>query len=58
MDYLQHWRVQRAARALRTGTLTMASIAVDNSYASESAFSHAFKRVIGQAPAKFRRQAT
>lgn len=58
MDYLLHWRMQRAARALRTGTLTMASIAADNGYASESAFSHAFKRVMGQAPAKFRRQGT
>jgi AraC-like DNA-binding protein len=57
MDYLLHWRMQRAARALRTGMLTIASIAFENGYSSESAFSHAFKRVTGQAPAKFRRQA-
>jgi AraC-like DNA-binding protein len=55
MDYLLHWRMQRAVRALRGGRGRLAAIALDAGYESESAFSHAFKRVMGQSPAHYRR---
>jgi AraC-like DNA-binding protein len=55
MDYLLHWRMQRALRALRDDSSGLAAIAFDVGYESESAFSHAFKRVMGQSPAHYRR---
>ncbi|MFJ9541300.1 AraC family transcriptional regulator [Streptomyces sp. NPDC101225] len=57
LEYLATWRIRSAARELRTGNRTIASIAGQYGYGSESAFSHAFKRVIGQAPGRYRRQA-
>lgn len=54
LDYLLRWRIQRAAAALRGGDRTVASVAAEWGYASESAFSNAFKRVTGQPPARHR----
>ncbi|MFJ4847038.1 MULTISPECIES: AraC family transcriptional regulator [unclassified Streptomyces] len=54
LDYLMRWRIQRAAAALRGGDRTVASVAAEWGYASESAFSNAFKRVTGQPPARHR----
>lgn len=56
LDYLARWRMQSAVRVLRTTDRTVASIAAEFGYASESAFSNAFKRVTGQPPSHFRRQ--
>jgi len=49
LTYLTQWRMQLAVRALREGT-PIADIAAAVGYASESAFSHAFKRVVGTTP--------
>ncbi|MFS4092265.1 AraC family transcriptional regulator [Streptomyces sp. AF1A] len=57
LEYLATWRIRSAARELRTGNRTIASIAAQYGYGSESAFSHAFKRVTGLAPGRYRRQA-
>jgi AraC-like DNA-binding protein len=54
LDYLAHWRIQAAGRALRSTDRTVFSIATEFGYGSESAFSTAFKRVTGQSPAKYR----
>ncbi len=54
LDYLPHWRIRSAAEALRAGDRTVASVASEWGYASESAFSNAFKRVTGQPPARYR----
>jgi AraC-like DNA-binding protein len=54
LDYLVRWRIHTAARALRSTDRTVAVIAADAGYASVSAFSNAFKRVLGQAPARYR----
>ncbi len=43
-----------AERALREGTRSVAVIAESIGYASESAFSNAFKRMTGQSPRDFR----
>ncbi|MER5598633.1 AraC family transcriptional regulator [Streptomyces sp. NPDC002265] len=56
LEYLATWRIRSAARELRTGNRTISSIATQYGYGSESAFSHAFKRVIGLAPGRYRRQ--
>jgi transcriptional regulator GlxA family with amidase domain len=54
LDYLLRWRVQNAARALRDGDRSVASIATELGYASESAFSNAFQRVTGCRPTHYR----
>ena len=50
LDYLVRWRRRLAGRALRDGREPLARIARSCGYASDSAFSHAFKRVMGVSP--------
>jgi len=46
-----------AKRALRDGDTRVGPLAFDLGYASESAFSTAFKRQVGQSPARYRSRA-
>jgi AraC-like DNA-binding protein len=55
LDYLLRWRMETAALSLRSTDRTVAAIGADAGYASESAFSNAFKRVLGRSPAYYRR---
>lgn len=55
MQYLANWRMQRGARLLREGDATVATIAQEVGYDSEAAFARAFKRLVGQPPAAWRR---
>jgi len=54
LDYLQRWRIHAAGRVLRTSDRTVASVAAEFGYASESSFATAFKRVTGVPPARYR----
>jgi len=54
MQYLTRWRLQLAANLLRSGSRNVASVAADVGYDSEAAFSRAFKRELGMAPAAWR----
>lgn len=54
IQYLTQWRMQLAAERLRTTNASLAEIATAVGYGSESAFSRAFKRQVGVAPAMFR----
>ena len=56
MQYLANWRMQLGAKALRQGRATVATIAQDVGYDSEAAFARAFKRLMGQPPAAWRRE--
>ncbi|PRY71774.1 AraC family transcriptional regulator [Halomonas ventosae] len=56
MHYLAKWRMQVAAGLLRHSSAPIASIALEVGYESESAFSRAFRREVGQPPAAWRRQ--
>jgi AraC-like DNA-binding protein len=55
--YLTRWRIRLAERALRDEDSTVAALAAQLGYASESSFSHAFQRVAGTAPGRYRRAA-
>ena len=57
MQYLTHWRLALAARALRSGPEPVNRIAGRYGYESEAAFNRAFKREFGVPPASWRRQA-
>lgn len=54
MQYLARWRMQMAARLLTDGTAKVASVALEVGYDSEAAFSRAFKKITGMAPAAWR----
>ncbi|QKW38018.1 AraC family transcriptional regulator [Actinomadura sp. NAK00032] len=56
LEYLTDWRIELAADRLRRGDGTVATIAREVGYGSESAFSVAFKRVIGISPGAYRRK--
>jgi AraC-like DNA-binding protein len=54
LTYLSRWRMLLAQRALRDRDVRIASLASDLGYASESAFSTAFKREVGESPLRYR----
>jgi AraC-like DNA-binding protein len=56
MQYLTHWRMQVAAFDLRNTNASLAQVAERIGYDSEAAFSRAFKKTFGAAPATWRRQ--
>lgn len=55
MQYLTQWRMQVAAQSLKTTAMPLARIAEQAGYESEAAFSRAFKKSFGAAPATWRR---
>ncbi|WP_434031127.1 AraC family transcriptional regulator [[Pseudomonas] boreopolis] len=57
LAYLAEWRMRLAERALREEKTPVALIAQSLGYASESAFSNAFKRMTGHSPRAFRNSA-
>lgn len=54
LTYLNRWRMLLAQRALRDGDARVGSLAFELGYASESAFSTAFKREVGESPLRYR----
>jgi AraC-like DNA-binding protein len=56
MKYLTTWRMQVAAQHLRDAHRSVAQIATDVGYESETAFARAFKREFSMSPAQWRKQ--
>jgi transcriptional regulator GlxA family with amidase domain len=52
--YLTEWRLNLASGLLRTTERSVSEIAASVGYSSDEAFSRAFKRAFGQAPARWR----
>jgi AraC-like DNA-binding protein len=50
LTYLQNLRMRLAEHELRAGAMSVAELAKSLGYASDSAFSNAFKRRTGMAP--------
>lgn len=57
LDYAIGWRMDLARDALRTSERTVGELAFAFGYESESAFSTAFRRVVGVAPRAYRQRA-
>ena len=55
MHYLASWRMQVATQKLRNTSASLAQVADLVGYSSEAAFSRAFKKAFGTAPATWRR---
>jgi AraC-like DNA-binding protein len=58
LAYLARWRLQLAARLLKTTRNTVLHIASEVGYESEAAFNRAFKRELGVPPGQFRKLST
>lgn len=56
LAYVTRWRMLLAQRALRDPEVRVASLAAQLGYGSESAFSNAFKREVGESPLHHRRR--
>jgi len=56
MHYLANWRMQLAAGLLSGGKVNIATVAAETGYASEAAFSRAFKKIVGVPPSDWRRR--
>ena len=56
LTYLARWRMQLAARKLRSSGTTVLQVAIDVGYDSEAAFNRALKREFGLPPARYRKQ--
>ncbi|HEY4046421.1 MAG TPA: AraC family transcriptional regulator [Acidobacteriaceae bacterium] len=54
LTYLTEWRMRLAEHALREDKISVSELAQSLGYTSESAFSHAFKRMTGMAPKHYR----
>ncbi|MFI1393186.1 AraC family transcriptional regulator [Streptomyces griseoaurantiacus] len=54
LEYLIQWRMSLARDALRRDTRSISELAFATGYESESAFSTAFRRVVGVSPRQFR----
>src|SRR5262245_19087581 len=54
MHYLGNWRMQGAMQKLRDTSASLAQVADMVGYESEAAFSRAFKKTVGTAPARWR----
>jgi len=55
MHYVANWRMQVATQKLRNTNASLAQVADMVGYGSEAAFSRAFKKAFGTAPATWRR---
>ena len=55
MAYLTRWRLHLGARLLATTSQSVAKIGMSVGYDSEAAFNRAFKRELGEPPARFRK---
>jgi len=56
LEYIARWRMTKAAELLRESDLPLGAVAARAGYQSEAAFSRAFKRHEGTAPATYRRR--
>jgi transcriptional regulator GlxA family with amidase domain len=52
-EYLLRWRMQLATQALRSRETSISTLSASLGYASESAFSNAFKRTMGTSPRRY-----
>ncbi len=57
LAYLTRWRMRLAEHSLRRADAPVGELARTLGYASESAFSNAFKRIVGVSPMRYGRQA-
>ncbi|MFZ4833308.1 AraC family transcriptional regulator [Rouxiella sp. Mn2063] len=55
MAYLTDWRMRLAEHTLQNERVSVGALAMSLGYTSESAFSNAFKRVIGKSPRNYQR---
>ncbi|PFH20735.1 AraC family transcriptional regulator [Burkholderia sp. JKS000303] len=58
LEYVLRWRIQLAMRELRRSNASISAVAQMLGYDSDSAFGHAFKRIVGCSPSAYRHEKT
>ncbi|UVE70421.1 AraC family transcriptional regulator (plasmid) [Burkholderia pyrrocinia] len=58
LEYVLRWRIQLAMRELKRSSASISAIAQTLGYDSDSAFGHAFKRIVGCSPRAYRHDMT
>lgn len=56
LEYVLRWRIQLAMRELRRSDASISTVAQMLGYDSDSAFGHAFKRIVGCSPSAYRHE--
>jgi AraC family transcriptional regulator len=56
MDYVTQTRLKRAAKLLSEDRLSIAEIAANLGFGSQSGFTHAFRRLAGETPSSYRKK--
>ncbi|WP_396332983.1 AraC family transcriptional regulator [Burkholderia anthina] len=56
LEYVLRWRIQLAMRELRRSNVSVSAVAQMLGYDSDSAFGHAFKRIVGCSPSAYRHE--
>jgi len=56
MEYILRWRMMQAHKLLARPNMTIASVAAQLGYGSESAFIYAFRRILGTTPRRMQQQ--
>ncbi len=54
LSYLKHWRLDLAAKLLKTSTLPISTVATTVGYESETSFSKTFRQSRGMSPGQYR----
>lgn len=57
-EYLRKCRIEKAARLLRSGSKSIADVALRSGFSDQSHFSKAFRRRFGMTPVEFRRSSS
>ncbi|WP_420253413.1 helix-turn-helix domain-containing protein [Klebsiella pneumoniae] len=55
VEYVLRWRMQLAGRALANSDILISALGRAFGYDSDSAFSHAFRRIKGLTPSEYRK---
>jgi AraC-like DNA-binding protein len=58
LDYVTHWRMQKAIQLLHDGDRKLVDIAQSVGYQSDAAFSKTFKRTLGTSPREYQQRGT
>ncbi|RYZ91659.1 MAG: AraC family transcriptional regulator [Proteobacteria bacterium] len=58
LQYLAEWRMLLARQQIKNNASSVGELAESLGYSSESAFSHAFKRIVGKSPKAYREGVT
>lgn len=58
MNYVAQWRMEKAKKLLKNGSLSVDEISLDVGYAASESFQKTFKKLVGITPSAYRKQSS